>query len=101
MIITSLSTSIFWLALWALREYERRRRFESLSEEIETLRASDRRLREENQALRDREQSHLQMIAFARDRAREIRDGFDLGEKALLAASAEPTGQGCSQGVTA
>lgn len=95
MIITFLSTSIFWLALWALREYERREAFDSLNEEIETLRASDRRLREEKQELRDKEQKHLETIAgidalFQKAQREGI---FDLGGNGKLPAPAEPAGQ--------
>jgi hypothetical protein len=89
MIIDFLSTTILWLALWTLREFERRRVFMALAEQIETLDAGNRRLREENHALRDREQKHLQMIATARDSAREFLDKIDLGGNASLPAPAE------------
>jgi hypothetical protein len=94
MIIDFLSTSLLWLALWAIREVERRRAFNALRDQIEELRASDRRLREENEIIRRREQKHLQMIAYAQDRAGEICDQFSFGGSALLPAAAiNPTGQ--------
>lgn len=67
------------LVLWALREWERAGAFKAATAEIERLRERDRLAR--------------QVIGNVYAGCVTLREKFNLGGKALLPASAEPTGQ--------
>jgi hypothetical protein len=77
--IIFLSTSAFWLALWALREVERRPRFKALAED--------------NEGLRRRDQIGRHKAEKIRNGLRRIREEFNLSGKAPLPAAAEQSRQ--------
>jgi hypothetical protein len=91
MVIDFLSVSVFWLALWALREFEQRRRFKNLAEEIEALQKRDQERVKQIETLEAREQKHLQMIALARGTAGAIANQLALSRKAPLPPAANPS----------
>ena len=81
-----LSTSFLWLALWALREFERRRRFEVISDQNDLLRG-------EAETWRGIAEAKERQLALAQDALRRAKAGkiFELGGKASLLAAAEPS----------
>jgi hypothetical protein len=82
------------LALWALRECERREVFEYLCERIEALCERNVALRDENEALRQTDGLCRQIVTNVHAGLGKLRREFSLGGKVALPAPASPKVEG-------